>query len=31
MDAIGELHAKRSETVSYKVLFLGRHGEGTRG
>ena len=31
MDAIGELRAKRPESVSYKVLFIGRHGEGTRG
>jgi len=29
VDAIDELHAKRSDLVSYKVLFLGRHGEGT--
>ncbi|KAF8499166.1 phosphoglycerate mutase-like protein [Russula emetica] len=29
VDAINELHAKRPDSVSYKVLFLGRHGEGS--
>lgn len=31
VDAVNELSAKRPDSVSYKVLFLGRHGEGTRG
>ncbi|KAI0286781.1 histidine phosphatase superfamily [Russula aff. rugulosa BPL654] len=29
VDAMNGLRAKRPDSVSYKVLFLGRHGEGT--